>query len=73
MTLTLGPILHSAGIDPADTLVIRHAYLRVHAYSGRHGVHANSTDDEILQYTQEQSTDPRRFPTTPARGRTPSH
>ena len=72
MTLTLGPILHSAGIDPADALVIRHAYLREHEYSGGHGVHADSTGDEILQYTREQSTGPRRFPTIPPRWRAPS-
>lgn len=67
MTLTLEPILRSAGIDPANALVIRHAYVREHEDSGRHGIHADSTDEEILQYTREQSTDPRRFPTMPPR------
>lgn len=67
MTLTLAPILHSAGIEPGQALVIRHAYVREHEDSGRQGIHADSTDEEILGYTREQSTDPRRFPTIPPR------
>lgn len=67
MTLTLEPILRSAGIDPGQALVIRHAYVREHDDTGLSGIHADSTDDEILQYTREQSTDPRRFPTVPPR------
>jgi hypothetical protein len=34
MTLTLGSILHSAGIDPADAQAIRHAYVREHEDTG---------------------------------------
>lgn len=67
MTLTLAPILHSAGIDPEHALVIRHTYVREHEDSGRHGIHADSTDDEILQYTREQSAAPRKFPAIPPR------
>lgn len=62
MTLTLGPILHSAGIDPGEALVIRYAYVREHEDTGLQGIHADSTDDEILQYTGEQSAKPRIFP-----------
>lgn len=67
MTLTLGPILHSAGIDPGDALVIRHAFVREHADTGRRGVHADSTDMEIFRYTSEQSANPRIFPVIPPR------
>jgi hypothetical protein len=62
MTLTLGPILHSAGIDPKDVLVIRHAYVREHEDTGTQGIHASSTDEEILRYTNEQSMNPKSFP-----------
>lgn len=65
MTLTLGPILHHAGIDPGDALVIRHAFVREHADTGRRGIHADSTDAEIFQYTSEQSANLRTFPATP--------
>lgn len=62
MTLTLGPILHSAGVDPGEAHVIRHAYVREHEDSGLPGIHADSTDAEILQYTSQQSAKPRIFP-----------
>lgn len=65
MTLTLGPVLHSAGIDPGEVLVIRHAYVREHEDTGLPGLHADSTDEEILKYTGEQSAKPRIFPLTP--------
>jgi hypothetical protein len=67
MTLTLGPILLAAGIDPKDALVIRHAYVRVHADSGLPGIHADSTDAEILKYTLNQSAHTQLFPATPPR------
>jgi hypothetical protein len=67
MTLTLGAILHSAGIDPADAQAIRHAYVREHEDTGSQGIHADSTDEEILQYTRRQWVDPRRFPLIPPR------
>jgi hypothetical protein len=67
MTLTLTPILHSAGIDPGQALAIRHAYVREHEDSGRQGIYNDSTDAEILRYTREQSTNPRRFPALPPR------
>lgn len=67
MTLTLGSILHSAGIDPADAQAIRHAYVREPEDTSSQGIHADSTDEQILQYTSRQWVDPRRFPLTPPR------
>lgn len=66
MTLTFAPIVASAGIDPADALVIRHAYVREHE-DGSAGIHADSTDAEIMAYTRTQSANPRIFPSTPPR------
>lgn len=67
MALTLRPLLLDADIEVANTLVMRHAYVRVHEDSGLHGIHADSTDAEILEYTRNQSSDKRRFPSTPPR------
>lgn len=67
MTLTLGPILLAAGIAPAEALVIRHAYVKVHEDTGLKGIDADSTDDEILAYTRQQSAKPRVFPVIPPR------
>ncbi|GAA4893881.1 GIY-YIG catalytic domain-containing protein [Stackebrandtia albiflava] len=67
MTLTLGAVLGSAGIEPAGCLVIRHAYVQEHADTGLRGVHADSTDEEILAYTSRQSAKPRKFPPVPPR------
>jgi hypothetical protein len=67
MMLTLGPILHNAGIDPGDALVIRHAYVREHEDTGLPGIHADSTGEEILDYTSQQSAMPRIFPVHPPR------
>lgn len=64
MTLTFSSILASAGIEPARALVIRHAYVRAHD-DGTAPIHADSTDEEILAYTQEQSANPRVFPAKP--------
>lgn len=65
MTLTLGPILHAAGIDPREALVIRHTFVPVHDDSGNPGIHAGSSDEEILAYTGEQPAKTRRFPAVP--------
>lgn len=54
----------SAGIDPAQALVIRHAYVRDHE-DGTAPIHADSSDDEILTYTRQQSPNPRVFPANP--------
>ncbi|WP_029146171.1 GIY-YIG nuclease family protein [Microbacterium luticocti] len=67
MPLTLGPLLIDAGIDPAQALVIRHAYVREHEDSGLAGIHADSTDAEILEYTRNQSANTMRFPANPPR------
>lgn len=65
MTLTLEPLLLSAGIDPGTTLAIRHAYVIEPVGSPLKGLHADSTDDEILYYTSRQSSSARSFPATP--------
>ncbi|AYF99145.1 GIY-YIG nuclease family protein [Protaetiibacter intestinalis] len=67
MTLTLDPILRSAGIDPASAQAIRHAYVPVHEDTGLRGIGPDSTDDEILTYTSQQSARSRAFPTSPPR------
>lgn len=67
MALTLGPLLIDAGIDPAQTLVIRHSFVREHEDTGSQGIHADSTDQEILEYTRHQWSDPRKFPLVPPR------
>lgn len=67
MTLTFGAILHDAGIELAGAHVIRHAYVREHEDSGLPGIHADSTDAEILTYTSQQSARPRIFPSAPPR------
>jgi hypothetical protein len=67
MTLTLRPILVSAGISPVETLAMRHSFVREHEDTGSQGVHADSTDDEILEYTRHQWSDPRKFPLVPPR------
>ncbi|WP_425308645.1 GIY-YIG nuclease family protein [Ammonicoccus fulvus] len=65
MTLTLGAILQSAGIDPKESQAIRHAYVRNPGDPDHHGIHADSTDDEIMFYTSEQSVRPQKFPIAP--------
>ena len=62
MTLTLGPILPSAGIDPAQSQAIRHAFVRKHEDTGLQGIQADSTDAQILAYTSQQSATLRVFP-----------
>ena len=66
MALTLGPILLDAGIDIPDALVIRHAYVQDDD-CGLPGIHADSTDAEILAYTNNQSVSARNFPAVPPR------
>lgn len=67
MALTLGPLLLDAGIELASALVIRHAYVREHEDSGLLGIHADSTDSEIIEYTRTQSAITQRFPAVPPR------
>lgn len=69
MTLTLDAVLRNADIDPADAQVIRHVlrhtFVREHEDSGLPGIHADSTDEEILEYTRPQSGRLRIFPANP--------
>lgn len=62
MTLTFAQILDSAGIDPSDALAIRHAYVRE---QGAGGIHGDSSDEEVMDYTSSQSANPRAFPAAP--------
>lgn len=64
--LTLDSILCSGGIDAVDSQVIRHAYVREHEDTGLQGIHADSTDQEILRYTSQQSARQRVFPVEPS-------
>jgi len=65
MPLTLGPLLIDAGVDPTEALVLRHAYVREHE-DGNRGIHADSTDTEILEYTSGYSVSG-QFPKIPPR------
>lgn len=65
MSLTFDAILRSAGIDPAQALVIRHAYVREHEDSGMAGIHADSTDEQVLAYTGQHSSKSGTFPVSP--------
>lgn len=67
MALALSPILVDSGIDPSETLVIRHAYVQEPENSGAPGIHADSTHAEIFAYTRSQSANPRNFPASPPR------
>lgn len=62
--LTFASIMTAAGIDPADALVIRHTYVPLHD-DGLVGIHADSTGDEIMEYTRRQSASSRVFPAVP--------
>jgi hypothetical protein len=66
VTLTFAAALTSAGLEPADALVIRHAYVREHE-DGTVGIHGDSSDAEIMAYTRTQSANTRTFPATPPR------
>lgn len=67
MPLTLAPLLIDAGVELAQTLAIRHAFVIEPEESGLTGLHADSTHAEILKYTATQSADSRRFPAAPPR------
>ncbi|WP_309080686.1 GIY-YIG nuclease family protein [Zhihengliuella sp.] len=64
MALTLEWLLRSAGIEPSDAQAIRHAYVRDHG-DGFGGIHADSTYEEIFEYTRTQSANTRIFPAVP--------
>lgn len=65
-TFTLGDALAKAGIPLADTMVIRHAYVKLHK-DGFPGINADSTVDQILTYTSTQSRDTKVFKKEPTR------
>jgi len=65
LTLTFASIMASAGIDQAETVVIRHAYMAVHT-DGTPGINADTSDEGILNFTSTQAlsfpaTSPRRW------------
>lgn len=45
--------------------VLRHAYVREHKDTGLRGIHAESSDKDILRYTGEQSAIQKVFPAVP--------
>src|SRR4051794_22442883 len=53
-TFTLGDALVKTGIPFSELMAIRHAYVKVHK-DGYPGIHADSTEQEILAYTSTQS------------------
>lgn len=59
-TFTLGDALVRAGLPLQETMVIRHAYVKVHK-DGFPGINADSTVDQILSYTSTQSRDTKVF------------
>nr|WP_202387344.1 GIY-YIG nuclease family protein [Nocardioides flavescens] len=64
--MTFADVMAGAGVDPAETLVIRHAYVPVHD-DGTHGISAASSDEDVLAYTSNQSLQTRTFPASPPR------
>ena len=65
-TFTLGDVLAKAGLPLSETMVIRHAYVKLHK-DGFPGISADSTTDQILAYTSTQSRDTKVFKKEPAR------
>ncbi|WP_109506829.1 GIY-YIG nuclease family protein [Nocardioides speluncae] len=65
-TFTLGDALTKAGLPLAETMVIRHAYVKVHK-DGFPGINADSTFHQILTYTSTQSRDTKIFKKEPGR------
>lgn len=65
-TFSLGDALAKAGLPITETMVMRHAYLKVHK-DGFPGISADSTFDEIMSFTSTQSRDPMGFKKDPAR------
>jgi hypothetical protein len=65
-TFTLGDALAKAGLSLTETMVIRHAYVKVHK-DGTPGINADSTVEQVLAYTSTQSRDTKVFKKEPAR------
>jgi hypothetical protein len=64
--LTLQAVMAAAGIDPAETLVMRHAYVLVHT-DGTPGISADTSDEQVFAYTSNQSVKTTTFPASPPR------
>ncbi|MCP3425619.1 GIY-YIG nuclease family protein [Rothia sp. AR01] len=60
--LSLGDILRSAGLDPAEVLLIRHTY-----NPDGIGTRVEATPERLRAYTREQSARPGKFPASPPR------
>lgn len=67
MALRFEAILRGEAIDPADVHAIRHSFVREHRDTGLPGIHSDSSDEDILEYTSQQSANPRIFPLEPPR------
>ncbi len=61
-TLTLGDVLHAAGIEATDVLVIRHTYKPDGLTSP-----ADATPEAVLAYTRVQHLQPGKIPAVPPR------
>jgi len=60
--LTLGDVLHAAGVDPAAVLVIRHTY-KSDGLASR----AETSPEAVLAYTRVQHVKPGKIPADPPR------
>lgn len=65
MSISLDVILRANGIDPDETLAIRHTYAS--GAAGDEGLRIAATDEEILEYTSRQYVSPKLFPQNPPR------
>lgn len=61
-TLTLAAVLHAAGVDPSDVLVIRHTFK-----PGGLPSKAEATPQKVLTYTRVQHLRPGKIPAKPPR------
>jgi hypothetical protein len=66
IVLSFETILNNAGIDPSESLVIRHVFIKEHEDSSP-GLSPNSTYERIMEYTTNQSLNTRSFPAKPPR------
>lgn len=65
--LTLETILKGADLQLGDCQIIRHVFVARHEDTGLPGLRPDSTDQQILEYTSQQSSNPRIFPVSPPR------
>lgn len=59
-TFTLGDAIAKTELPVADTMVIRHAYVKLHK-DGTPGINGDSTLEQVLTYTSSQSRDTKVF------------